>query len=413
MALNNSLSPTLTFKPLHDNEYLEIATTLLTSTSVAITKCEMQIAESLLYQERTRQCELLPPDKHKAKYQRLQVLPHRKYQALASKLREQVVTCTHESNTLMMIDQTLKAVRAQQCAEAIIDLTVPETTTHPPPMTANEGLIPPSPQIKEEQAATAAPAPTTSKSSTKPPATQKTYHWSRKPTYRLNVHIHDEPFLTTVITQYPGTSPNIPLTCTYDNNPQTTLTAALSILGTTLPTEVLQTMFHDNHTASGSTLTAILKENDDDKYFRFEDYNTAVANKNLTPGLNALFLGHSGPNFGKSDEDTEMFNGSHLILCQINCEAPKTTNQHRTSQWALFSPKMNTVMTCHDCMDNGKTKHAWVLRTELIDFFNSGNQSRIDRRLGKILFPHKADNATDVKHNSADFLMAKSRNLTL
>jgi hypothetical protein len=167
-------------------------------------------------------------------------------------------------------------------------------------------------------------------------------------------------------------------------------------------------MFQDNHTGSGSTLTAILKENDANKYFWFEDYNTAVANKNLTPGLNALFLGHSGPNFGKSDDYTETFNGSHLILCQIDCEAPKTTNQRRTSQWALFFPHMNTVMTCQDCIDNGKTKHAWVLGTELLDFFKVNNQSRIDRRFGKILFPHKADNTTDVKINSAVFITAKS-----
>jgi hypothetical protein len=97
------------------------------------------------------------------------------------------------------------------------------------------------------------------------------------------------------------------------------LTAAVTILGTTLPTEVLQMMFQNNHIASGSTLTAILKENDADKNFRFEDYNTAVANKNLITSLNALFLGHLGPNFGKGDENTETFNGSHLILCQINC----------------------------------------------------------------------------------------------
>jgi hypothetical protein len=172
-------------------------------------------------------------------------------------------------------------------------------------------------------------------------------------------------------------------------------------------------MFQHDHTGSGSTLAAFLKENDADKYFQFEDYNTAVANKNLTPGLNALFLGHLGPNFGKTDNNTDTFNNNHLILCQIDCEAPKTTNLHRTYQWALFSPHINTVMTCHDCIDNGKTKHAWVLGTELLDFFNENNRSRIDRRLGKILFPHKADNATDVKLNSAVFITAKSRNLNL
>jgi hypothetical protein len=208
--------------------------------------------------------------------------------------------------------------------------------THPPPVTAPAGLIPQSPLITEEQAATPTDASTTTKKSAKPPATPRTYNWLHKPTAKLNTHIHDETFLTTIATQYTGTSTDITLTCTYDNNPQATLTTALSILGTTLPTEVLQKMFQYNPTKLGKTLAAILKENNAGKYFQFEDYNTAVANRNLTPGLEALFLGYSGPNFGDTDGDTNGFNNSHLILCQIGCEAPKTTNVRRTYQWAFF-----------------------------------------------------------------------------
>jgi hypothetical protein len=172
-------------------------------------------------------------------------------------------------------------------------------------------------------------------------------------------------------------------------------------------------MIQYNPTQLGKTLAAILNENNTGKHFRFEDYNTAVADKNLNPGLEALFLGYSGPNFGDTDGDTNGFNNSHLILCQIDCEAPKTTKQRRTYQWALFFPHMNTVMTCHDCNNGGRTKHAWVLGTELLDFFKDSNQSRIDWCLGKILFPHKADNATYVKLNSAVFLTARSKNLNL
>jgi hypothetical protein len=74
---------------------------------------------------------------------------------------------------------------------------------------------------------------------------------------------------------------------------------------------------------------------------------------------------------------------------------------------------MNTVMTCHDCIDSGKTKHAWVSGTEILDFFKANNFSRIDWLMGKIFFPNKADNTTDVKLNSAVFLTAKSRNPNL
>jgi hypothetical protein len=42
MALNNFLSTTLTFKPLHDNEHLEIATALMTSTAVVISTTELE-----------------------------------------------------------------------------------------------------------------------------------------------------------------------------------------------------------------------------------------------------------------------------------------------------------------------------------------------------------------------------------
>jgi hypothetical protein len=142
---------------------------------------------------------------------------------------------------------------------------------------------------------------------------------------KLNTHPHSQrdAFLKTIATEYPGATTNITLTCTYGNNPQATLTAALHILGTTLPADVLQPMFQYNLTKSGKTLAAVLKEHNADKYFHFDDYNAAVADKNLAPGLEALFLGHSGPNLGSATG----FNNSHPILCQMDCKAPKSTNQ--------------------------------------------------------------------------------------
>jgi hypothetical protein len=123
IALNNSLSTTMTFKPLFPDEYLEIASTLVTSTSVVITTTELEMADSLLYQERTRQCKLQSSDEPTAKRQRLQVLNHNKYRAIVCQLRETVVTCIYESQILVVIDTTLKAHRAQKRADAIVDLT--------------------------------------------------------------------------------------------------------------------------------------------------------------------------------------------------------------------------------------------------------------------------------------------------
>jgi hypothetical protein len=123
MALNNSLSTTMMFKALLADEYFKLATAIVLSTSVVITTTKLEIADSLLYQERTPLCEPHPSDEPIAKRQRPQVLSHRKYQAIASKLQEQVVTCTHESQFLVVIDSTLKAHRAQKRAYAPIDLT--------------------------------------------------------------------------------------------------------------------------------------------------------------------------------------------------------------------------------------------------------------------------------------------------
>jgi hypothetical protein len=304
------------------------------------------MADSLLYQERTRQCELQSSEEQTAKCQRLQVLNHNKYRAITSKLRETVVTCTHESQILVVIDTTLKAHRAQKRADAIVDLTDSPMPAPPPPITNTKGLVPPSPQVKEKNHPPLAAASTPDKSSTETTTTVKTYKWSHLPTAKLNTHIHDAAFLKTIATEYAGASTDIPLTCTYDNNPQATLTAALSILGTTLPAEVLQKMFKYNPTESGKTLAAILKENNADRHLRHKDYNTAVANKNLTPGLEALFRGYSGPNFGDTDGDTKGFNNSHLILCQIDCKAPKTT-------------PVGTVSPSHEHSNNMPRLHRW------------------------------------------------------
>jgi hypothetical protein len=124
IALNNSLSTTMTFKPLTNDEYLEIATALLTSTSFVISTTALEIADTFLYQERTLQCTLQSPAEPTAKRQRLQVLNHTKYRAIAQYLRETVVTFKHGPQVLVIIDTTLKAHRAQKIADATVDLTI-------------------------------------------------------------------------------------------------------------------------------------------------------------------------------------------------------------------------------------------------------------------------------------------------
>jgi hypothetical protein len=224
---------------------------------------------------------------------------------------------------LALIDSTLQNHRSAKRANAFVSLT---SDPEPKPATTVPDtceIIPPSPPVKQESPTEPANAPTPSQASTKPPATVQTYKWSPVSTASCNTHIRNDAFLKTISTEYPGAAQNITLTCKYADNPQATLTAALGLLGITLPADVLQLMFKFDLTKSNKTLAAILKEHKANKHIQFEDYHTAVANKNLTPGIAALFQGYSGPNF----EGETGFANSHPILCQMESEAPKAKNQ--------------------------------------------------------------------------------------
>jgi hypothetical protein len=100
----------------------------------------------------------------------------------------------------VVIDTTLKAHRAQKRADAIVDLTDSPMPAPPSLITTTGGLIPPSPQVKEENLPTTTATSTSDKSSTEPTATVKTYKWSRLPAAKLNTHIHDASFLKTIAT---------------------------------------------------------------------------------------------------------------------------------------------------------------------------------------------------------------------
>jgi hypothetical protein len=112
----------------------------------------------------------------------------------------------------------------------------------------------------------------------------------------------------------------ITLTCSYDENLQETLTAALRILGTTLPADVLQKRFQYNLTTSGKTLAAILKENNANKHFQFEDYNAAVIDKNLIPVLRRYSK-------ATRDQTSEVPSGSTTVSQSFANSTAKQPNQ--------------------------------------------------------------------------------------
>jgi hypothetical protein len=101
------------FDPLHNDEYLDIATALLASTSLVISTTALEIADTFLDKARTLQSAVQSTAEPTAKQQKLQVLNHARYRAIEQCLRNTVVTFTHGSQILVIIDSTLKAHQAQ------------------------------------------------------------------------------------------------------------------------------------------------------------------------------------------------------------------------------------------------------------------------------------------------------------
>jgi hypothetical protein len=115
----------MSFIPLHDDAYIESATALLASTSLSISTTALQFADTLLDKARTQQSASEPTVKRR----KLQILHHTNHLAIVQHIQEVVVTYTHGATILVLIDLTLQAHRAQNIADATIDLTI---TPEPP-----------------------------------------------------------------------------------------------------------------------------------------------------------------------------------------------------------------------------------------------------------------------------------------
>jgi hypothetical protein len=235
----------MSFNPLHDDAYVELSTGLLASTSLAISVTTLAVADTLSEKVQTVQS----ANKPTAKRQRLQIIHHNTYREIEAKIPT-VMRYTHRAVVLVLIDSTLQTRRATKIANATVDLTINQKPTAKSRAPDASEIILTSPPIKQESPPKPADASTLAKAAINPPAPLHTYKWYPKPTAKINTHIHDDSFLKSISTEYSGATTNITLTCTYDNNPQATLTAALHLLGTTLLMDVLQPMFQNNLTKS-------------------------------------------------------------------------------------------------------------------------------------------------------------------
>jgi len=406
-ALNDETPSTMSIAPLHNDEYLELQASLQTNTSLEISALSINIADTLLDQERMNKGTAEP----KAKRSKTTILHRTIYDEIARKI-ETLTAKPCAFLLVVLIDKALQHHRSEKAPVItyVIDHEEDKPLGKPEVEVKDENVIPPSPMPKRTGPTSIFSAPKPLETDQKPPAQAHTYAWNQLPLTPQNKHIHGNSFLKTIPTVFHFASAAMQLTCTYNENPQATLVAALHLLGTALPAETLTAMFKTNFTSSDKTIDSLFKEHQVNSHFSFTDYATACADKNLDPGYNTLFRGHSGPNFGGD----KGFSNTYPILCQMEIEAPKAVNQKRTYQWTLFFPHMNTIVTCHDFPTKTKVlQHAWVLGRETIDYLKETNNARSDRRLAKLIFPHKSDNATDLKLISAVFLTANSKDIQL
>jgi hypothetical protein len=235
----------------------------------------------------------------------------------------------------------------------------------------------------------------------------KALNWSPTPTTNRNKHIDDATVLVTLPVAFPSldNATQLTLNCSYRDNPQTTLKTVLQILGINISTDFMEKVFTTDYTRTAVTINAIFKDHHATDQFQYHDYAATVSDRLLSPGINGLFTGKTGDNFsGVGALTTET-----PVLCQMEMEAPFTEHKNGdkvTYQWMIFFPNMNMVLTCHEF----NMQHAWLLGKETITALNTNNTSTVNKRLGKLAFPHKGDNVQSLKLISAVFIEPNTRN---
>lgn len=426
LSTNNSLSLaklaslSLNLKPIQNttmastnsaltqDEYLEIATTLSHQTQLGITVNMVQVVDSLLAQERhTKHNRLAAGKEPNAKRIRNAVIGYTEYKTIAK-----LAGCA-EPLAINLIDQALQhhryTVFRNTTAVDLTGTTVEQQDKHAAPTG-----VPISPQpttaVSTDQALVKietndqAPQPTKPKAQVTLFENCKTFSYQATASSPTSTNINSPSFLKTIDAVYQKALKDLTVHCDYIDNPRATLVFVLGAVGASVPNKVLNAMFAKDLTMSPNTIESIFKQHNITDYFQFKDYSTEVANANLDKGIYSLFAGHSGNNFGGD----EGFSSNAPILCQMEMNGPATATNDKSYQWTVFFPHMNAIVTC-----NNTLKHAWVLGRNVIEALHTRDDSKLNRCLGKLIFPHKSDNVQALTLVSAVFIAPKKDNFVL
>jgi hypothetical protein len=126
----------------------------------------------------------------------------------------------------------------------------------------------------------------------------------------------------------------------------------MKLLNFSLAGRTIDGMFKNNYTVNQIGLYTLFQQHITKDQFQYKDYNQQVLRNGKKGGVETLLQGASGTNFsGKNSLPIEF-----PILAQVQIKAPQSDPNPNTAQWMLFSPNMNTVVTC-----NSSKTHAWTI----------------------------------------------------
>ncbi|MGK3748286.1 MAG: hypothetical protein ACI8RD_000577 [Bacillariaceae sp.] len=100
----------------------------------------------------------------------------------------------------------------------------------------------------------------------------------------------------------------------------------------------------------------------------------------------------------------------------MEMKAPENSGTHKKMyKWTLFFAHMNTLITCHDLIANRNTiaKHVLVPGKNVINALQETDGAKLDKCLGKLVFPRKADNVQSLNFVRAVFSAATNSNFEM
>jgi hypothetical protein len=125
------------------------------------------------------------------------------------------------------------------------------------------------------------------------------------------------------------------------------LATLLTILNANVPHKFMDVMFATDHTVSPNTINSIFRKHNADTHFRFRDFATAAANRNLTAGIAGLFTGLSGHNFSGQHGFTTDSRSVKAVKRESKCYAHTRKNLiHSREENQLWNNSFGTIEFC-------------------------------------------------------------------